>query len=225
MAFQGYADLKSAVQDFLNRSDIPTSIDTLIDLGQRRVRREQEGDRRIYSYEGAPVNGALPITQQGQVLPAGVRIIKSLWPTSGSDYRPLEQTTFDELRTRAGGNLDATGTPRLYAIVPVVDPSLAGPRLFLWPKPTTDGSYLIDFLYVIDQGNFTAQNIPALYTYAPDLYLYAALSESAPFLKHDERVPVWESKYGVALASVNGQPDKQATGAALQRPKLRPLGA
>lgn len=222
MALASFGDLQTEVRNFLNRTGLDTFILTFIELGNRRIRREQEWDQRIYSKEGSPEHGALPITAQGQVLPAGVRIIKTLWPTAGNDLRPLEQTSFDELRTRAGGNFDATGTPRLYAIVPARDPSVAGPRLYLWPAPA--GDYEVDFLYVHDAGNLSEANVTELYSYAPDVYLFAALSESAPFLKHDERVPMWEAKYSAALASLNKQPAQQAGGAALQRAKIRPIG-
>jgi hypothetical protein len=224
MPFSAYGDLTTAVANFLNRANLATYIDTLIDLGNRRIRREQEWDQRIFSMEqsnGQP-NGPLAITQQGQILPAGVRIIKTLWPTSGSHLEPLSQTSFDELRSRAASNADATGDPLMFAIVPAADPTLAGPRLFLWPAPS--GAFSIDFLYVNDPGNISTTNITALYLYAPDVYLFAALSESAPFLKHDERVPMWEQKYQSALATLNGQPMKQASGATLQRAKLRPIG-
>lgn len=224
MAFTAYGDLVTEVANFLNRANLASYIPTLIDLGNRRIRREQEWDQRIFSMEqtnGQP-NGSLAIVSQGQVLPAGVRIIKTLWPTAGSRLSPLNQTSFDELRTRAASNADATGDPQMFAIVPSGDPLLAGPRLYLWPRPS--GTYTVDFLYVNDPGNLGTTNTTALYSYAPDVYLFAALAESAPFLKHDERVQMWETKYQSALATLNGQPMKQASGATLQRVKLRPIG-
>jgi hypothetical protein len=33
----------------------------------------------------------------------------------------------------------------------------------------------------------------------PDLYLYGSLLHSAPYLRHDERIPVWQSLYDKAL--------------------------
>lgn len=44
-----------------------------------------------------------------------------------------------------------------------------------------------------------------LTNYAPDLLLYACLLEAIPFLKNDERIPVWEKLYDRALASVENQ--------------------
>ena len=44
-----------------------------------------------------------------------------------------------------------------------------------------------------------------LTAYAPNLLLYAALLEATPFLKNDERVPVWQSMYDRAAQSFNGE--------------------
>lgn len=44
-----------------------------------------------------------------------------------------------------------------------------------------------------------------LTTYAPNVLLYAALLEATPFLKNDERVPVWQSMYDRAAQALNGE--------------------
>ena len=44
-----------------------------------------------------------------------------------------------------------------------------------------------------------------LTNYAPDLLLYACLLEAIPFLKNDERIPVWEKLYDRALSSLENQ--------------------
>lgn len=41
--------------------------------------------------------------------------------------------------------------------------------------------------------------------YAPDLLLYAALLESAPFLKKDDRLQTWQALYDRASQAVNGE--------------------
>lgn len=41
--------------------------------------------------------------------------------------------------------------------------------------------------------------------YAPDLLLYASLLESAPFLKKDERIQVWQGMYDRAAQAINGE--------------------
>ena len=41
--------------------------------------------------------------------------------------------------------------------------------------------------------------------YAPDLLLYATLLESAPFLKKDERLQVWQTMYDRAAQALSGE--------------------
>jgi hypothetical protein len=41
--------------------------------------------------------------------------------------------------------------------------------------------------------------------YAPQLLLYGTLLEATPFLKNDERIPVWQSMYDRAAAMLNGE--------------------
>ena len=41
--------------------------------------------------------------------------------------------------------------------------------------------------------------------YAPDVLLYAALLEATPFLKNDERVPMWREMYDRAAQALNGE--------------------
>lgn len=41
--------------------------------------------------------------------------------------------------------------------------------------------------------------------YAPNLLLYAALLEATPYLKNDERIPVWEKFYDRAAQAISGE--------------------
>jgi hypothetical protein len=41
--------------------------------------------------------------------------------------------------------------------------------------------------------------------YAPQLLLYGTLLEATPFLKNDERIPVWQNMYDRAAAMLNGE--------------------
>lgn len=42
----------------------------------------------------------------------------------------------------------------------------------------------------------------------PDALLFAALMEAAPYMQEDDRIPVWENKYTVALATGNFVSDR-----------------
>jgi hypothetical protein len=219
MAITTFPELQTAVANWLNRGDMAARIPELIELGDARIRRDQEWDLRVYTVEtgGTPVS----FIGQGTALPNKVRRVKDLWPTAGIRLKPLNQVSLAELRANADVNKDAVGTPSLFAILPPGDPLTRPPRLFLWPLPS--GPYTVDFLYVNDIGKL-ATGDPALFNFAPDLYLWAALAESAPYLKHDERAAIWESKYQAALAAVNKEALANAFGASRRRANIRAIG-
>lgn len=216
MALTTIGALKTAVANWLNRKDLADRISDFIELADARVRREQRWDRRVHTTEAS--GSSFSVTSQGQALPAGVQVVLDLWSTSGTFLGPLEQTSLANLRTFANTNADATGVPRKYAVLPAPDASAEGARLFLWPRPS--GDYAVDFLYVHDVGKLASPE-NRLFVYAPDVYMWAALVESAPFLKHDERAQLWESKYVAALASLNGLAGRAQFGASRTHARLR----
>ena len=72
--------------------------------------------------------------------------------------------------------------------------------------PTPDAEYPFEILYYeippllddVVQTNWLTE-------YAPQLLLSGTLLEATPFLKNDERIPVWQSMYDRAAAMLNGE--------------------
>jgi hypothetical protein len=72
--------------------------------------------------------------------------------------------------------------------------------------PTPDAAYPIEILYyelpvLLDENTQTNW----LTQYAPNLLLYATLLEATPFLKNDERIPVWQAMYASAAQALQGE--------------------
>jgi hypothetical protein len=72
--------------------------------------------------------------------------------------------------------------------------------------PTPDAAYPFEILYyelppLLDDTTQTNW----LTEYAPQLLLYGTLLEATPFLKNDERMPVWQGMYDRAAAMLNGE--------------------
>ncbi len=101
-------------------------------------------------------------------------------------------TQLDEYRLAIG---NVASQPRYFSIF--------GSELELAPTP--DADYALEMIY--------RANVPALasaasganwlLTLAPDLYLYGALMEAAPYLKNDARLGVWGSGFKQALDDLN----------------------
>lgn len=68
-----------------------------------------------------------------------------------------------------------------------------------------DQAYPLALRYV--QTLFLSEDNPtnALFASAPDLYLYGALTHFAPYIRDDERLPMWQSKFDALLRSVAAQ--------------------
>ena len=198
MALATYSDLTTALANWLNRDDLTDRIPEFIALAEADIRRRQEWWERTYSVDD---NGgtALAITVQGQQLDNHVREVLTVWGTPTGFEKPLDFVTAEGWRTLAATNADATGTPsKVYISYDLT--RTGGPRLYLWPQPAQ--SYSIDFRYVKDLDPLSS-SVNGLYTRNPDLYLYGSLLHSAPFLKNDDRLAIWEDRYEKAVNAIS----------------------
>jgi hypothetical protein len=98
--------------------------------------------------------------------------------------------------------------------------SIVGDTLEVVPVP--DASYTAELTYYKKITALSDEDITNwLLSYHPDVYLYGTLMQSAPYLKDDQRIPVWGSLYRQYLADVNASSDKaEFSGGALHmRPR------
>ncbi len=215
MAFQTRDDLVSAVLDWLNRTGdtaLAARVPDWIALCESRIRRLQEWFVQYYSLANS--GNPLDITANPQPLPDHIKDVEAIWAATGTHKHPIEVVTPEAWRCLAVGNNDVAGIPRKAVIVPqmdswMIDPDGAGAQtrtgsnLYLWPRPVTDGSFKIDLKYLRDIDPLTSTVVNGLYVRHPDLYLYGTLAESAPFLQHDERLDLWESRFATAIKEIN----------------------
>lgn len=86
--------------------------------------------------------------------------------------------------------------------------SIIGSEMELVPTPNED--YELEMVYRANIPALTSSNTTNwLLTLAPDLYLYGALLEAAPYLKNDERIPTWSSALATVLDQLNTQGNRQ----------------
>ena len=231
-SFQTYPDLLNAVTNWLNRqgdSDVEARIPDWIALGEARIRRQQTWFEQFYSLANA--GSPLAVTAHPFELPSYVRDVKTMWNSTSSVQGEIEILTPASWRSFVASNGDAQGVPRKAVIVPhmdawLVDPDVAGPivkhgaKVYLWPRPVIDGTWKIDFEFIRDLDPLQANVLNGLYLRHPDLYLYATLCESAPYLQHDERLPLWEARYNQAIAEINVERERAKFSASRKRVQL-----
>ena len=219
-----YQTLKDAVARWLYReteSDIDDRASELVQLGEARIRRNQEWFSQVYSLE----NGGNPLSVSANptVLPALIKQILNIWASTGAWKHTIEIVPVSQWRDLAASNRDAAGIPTKAVIIPEMDGwPTTGAKLYLWPFPgLTNDPFAIDFKYIKDLAPLSTSNPSnGLLTRHPDLYLYAALAESAPFYQHDERLPLWEQRYQQIVREINIERERAEFGGGPKRPRL-----
>ena len=179
-----YATLKTAVADWLVRSDLTSHIPYFVESAEERIYRELKCRQMETAVSSAVSSGVI-------ALPSSFRGFKTLY-VDGSPITPLRPMDLDSLY-REFTTRSSDGEPLAYAI--------NGANVEFGPYP--DSAYTIKGTYwkkldVLSDANTSNW----LITDAPYLLLWASLVESSPFIKDDPRIPVWEGKYQQAKAAL-----------------------
>lgn len=175
MAITTYAELQTAVSNWLHRADLASVVPDLITLGEKRIFREVRVRVMESALNGTIASGVLAV-------PADYLELKSAY----IDYTPVQQlqratpsAIYNEYPLRV-----STSKPRLIA--------REGDNFIFGPYP--DGDYTVKGIYYAQPTTITSSD-NALFVANPDLYLFAALAEAAPYIGNDSRVGLWEQKY------------------------------
>jgi hypothetical protein len=195
MALTTRATLAAAVADWLNRSDLTTAITAdFIPLAEaemrRRLRRSTESTTIFVSSAAInpPSDMAAPISLH---LDSG----------SPSQDRPLRFVTPEMLAERLAAAAGVAGRPDTYAYYD-------GQFQF---APEPDQSYDGILLYYQQLTPLTADgSTNTILSEAPDAYLFGTLLQAASYLEHDERIPVWQSKFDAAIEQLNKWRDEES---------------
>ena len=208
MAFDTYANLKTAIADWLNRTDLTTAIPDFISLA------EAEMKRRLRRYS---TRATLTIDAESVSLPTDCAELRAIVLETGSVTSdvPLRLGTLEmhaERKARAGG---ATGRPDTCAIL--------GSTLLVAPTPDT--SYTARIVYstqLTALSNTNSSN--SILADAPDAYLFGALWQAELYLEHPDAAESWKQKFIAAIDQLNEQRDREESTASIRDVRIRTFG-
>jgi hypothetical protein len=174
MAIANYSDLKTAIENWLNRSDLTNRIPEFITLAEAHIDREL----RIRAMETRATLDTVA-SQQYYALPSGYKSMRHI-RLSTSPVVDLEYLSPEMLDYRFASG--TTAMPTHYTVV--------GDELKLGAIP--DAVYTMEMTYfkrfdALSDGNTTNW----LTDNAPDLLLYASLAAAEVYLKNDPRLPMF----------------------------------
>lgn len=185
MALDSFSGLKTTIADYLNRDDLTSIIPSFITLAEAKFNRK------------------LRVRQMVKRATATLDTAFFDFPTDFLQAKEFQLNTnpitYLEFVSEKQGDLlrqdsiIAVGKPKYYTIV--------GTQIEVIATPDT--GYTGELTYY---GKITALSDANtsnwLLSYAPDLYLYGALLEAAPYLKDDERLGVWSTLYTNSLGDI-----------------------
>lgn len=180
MSISTHAELVTAIENHLDRSDLGSRIPEFIVIGEARIGREVKARQMEQRVSSTPTSAYTNVPADF-VSMRGVRI-------QGSALGWVDYVTPDIFFARYASANSASSNG--YTIF--------GDELIFPTTPAGDVE-----LWYYKKLTALATSTNTLFTVNPDLYLYAALTASAPYLLNDKRIQVWEGLYGQTRDSVN----------------------
>lgn len=188
-----YASLVTDISSYLERTDTATleKIPTFIMLAEQVISTEIQflGNLTV-------VTSTMNIGEPIIVKPARWRKTVSVNLIDNSQRQPVFLRKYEYLRNY-WPNATQTDTPVYYCDYDYTHWLVA---------PTPDLAYNYEVLYyervqpldITNQTNWFTQ-------YAPQAMLYGSLLQAMPFLKNDERIPMWQAQYDKVIATLKAE--------------------
>lgn len=206
MAITTYSELKTAVADWLNRSDLTSAIPNFIALAEAEMNR-QIRHRKMVTRATATMDTpyfAVPADWKETI-----RFQLNTNPVTPLVFVTPEQLLEDSQK------YSAANQPMFYTTI--------GQQFEVLPQP--DGSYEAELLYYAKLPSLSeAAPTNWLLTESPDIYLYATLIQSAPYLKEDERTPVWTAMYDRLVNDMLLADERARIGSSKLKARIRTFG-
>lgn len=189
MAITTYAELQTAIGDWLNRADLDQKIPDFIRLAESTLNDVLRQADMVTQSTG------ITITAGRATLPQDALEVVYAQVGSAED-EPLEQISPQQLTMLRRTRTRDAANPRFFAII--------GRQIVVTPTPSS-GTLDLDYYQRIPALT-TSNTTNWLLTDAPHVYLYTSLLHATPFLMDDARYQVFQNTVSQqVMASVKSQ--------------------
>lgn len=178
-----YNSLYNDISSYLERTDTATldKIPTFIMLAEQVLASEIKFLGNLTVNESTMVQGNPIITK-----PARWRKTVSMNVTVAGERQPVFLRTYEYMRQFWPDDAQED-VPQYYGDYDYQHWLIA---------PTPDDAYTFEVMYYEEVQPLDATNQQNWFTqYAPQAMLYGSLLQAMPFLKNDERMPMWQAQY------------------------------
>jgi hypothetical protein len=194
MALSTYAELKTSIGDWLNRSDLTSVIPDFISLAEAQIERTLRTRQML-------TRTTLTIDSEFESTPSDFLEVKAFKLTSTNPDTPLSFMTMDAL-DQESTKFTASGRPKFFGVV--------GSEFRFVPTP--DSNYTAEIVYFANLNKLSGSvSTNFVLTSSPDIYLYGSLLQAAPYLQDDARIQTWATLYERALNDLQTADDRGST--------------
>ena len=210
MAITTYAQLQTATANWLDRTDLSARIPEFIELAEANF------NRVIRQPDMIAKDDSFSIAGRYTTLPANtleiIRIVVDLTPVIVLEYLTPEEISQRRIV------MSSTGKPYYFTMI-------GGSSNQLEVLPSPDSTYTSSIVYytriAVLSDSATSNWLLASH---PDIYLFGTLVEAEPYLKNDERMPMWTARLDKALNDLKLQGQRERHTASGLRKRSRVLG-
>jgi len=198
-AVMTYDSLVADISSYLERTDTATlaKIPTFIMLAEQVIASQIKFLGNL-----TPMTSTMTTSQPIIDKPARWHKTVSMNVTVAGEKRPVLLRKYEYLR-EYWPNPTETDVPAYYADYDYTHWLVA---------PTPDDDYVFEVLYYERIQPLDSSNQTNWFTiYAPQALLYGTLLQAMPFLKNDERIPMWQAQYDAIMQTLK-QEDIQRIG-------------
>lgn len=195
MSITTYTELKAAVATWSLRTDLTAQIIDFITLAESRINRKLA----LLLQE---TESTLTATPSSRLISVPTRFASplGLWMTT---YQPRQQ-----LEYRLPSQLPVTsynGTSFFYTV--------SGANIET--ENPADQAYTYNLRYLINF-DIEATSTNLLLTNYPDIYLFGALLESAPYMRDTAALPMWQNRFDLAVKEAMNESNRTKSRASLR---------
>jgi len=186
MALSTYSEIKSTVADYLNRADLTAVLPSFVTLAEAKFNRELRTRDMLTRVQTTSDDEYVS-------LPTDFLQHYSLELDAASAQPPMDYIGPQEAKVLKAQNRTASTTyyytviDGAFEIIPAPGSDLDLRMVYYAKIPALSDSNTTNWLL----------------TKSPDLYLYSALLEAAPYLKDDDRVQLWAAARQQVIDAMN----------------------
>ena len=205
MSITNYSELKSSIADWLLRDDLTSVIPTFISLAEAKFNRRIRDYRMVKRAQADIENAYFQIPSDWL---ENIRFQINTTPIVTLEYVTPDQAA-EEKRLHS-----SAAKPAFFTMI--------GDEFQVVPAP--DSTYDVTLTYYSKIPALSDSNTSNwLLSVAPDMYLYGALMEAAPYLDEDARIQVWGGLLEQAFNAIQIESDRAKTGSSSIRMRAKAM--